>query len=59
MDKSKNKKKQVQPSGKLSFGSALKQNVNLILFNVHFLIFSSKIQPRQAKNLRKEKHQNQ
>ena len=35
---SKNKKKQVQPSGKLTFGSALKQNVNLILFNVHFLI---------------------
>ena len=36
MDKSKSKKKQVQPNGKLSFGSALKQNVTLFLFNIHF-----------------------
>ena len=42
MDKSKSKNKQVQPSGKLSFGSALKQNVNLILFNVQFLIIQFK-----------------
>ena len=42
MDKSKSKKKQVHTNGKLSFGSALKQNVNLILFNAHFLIIQFK-----------------
>ena len=55
MDKSKSKKKQVQPNGKLSFGSALKQNVTLFLFNIHFLIIQFKNTSSAGKKTKKGK----
>ena len=37
MDKSRSRKRKAQPEGKLSFGSALKQNVIEIIFNFPYL----------------------
>ena len=46
MNKPKGRNKKIQPEQKLSFGSALKQNVNILSFN---LKYSSKI-PMLLKN---------
>ena len=55
MDKSKGRKKQVQPNGKLSFGSALKQNVTLFLFNIQFLTIQFKNTSSAGKKPKKGK----
>ena len=55
MDKSKSRNKKVQPSGKLSFGSALKQNVKIILFNIQYLLIQFKNTSSAGKKPKKGK----
>ena len=52
MNKSKMKKKKGQQQPKLSFGSALKKNVKIILIIIFFTIYSSEIQTQQVKKLK-------
>jgi predicted type IV restriction endonuclease len=52
MNKSKMKKKKAQQEPKLSFGSALKKNVKIILIIIFFTTYSSEIQTQQAKKLK-------
>ena len=55
MDKSRSRKRKVQPEGKISFGSALKHNVKIIYLISHNNKYRLKTQVQQVKNQKKQK----